>query len=106
MGCDYYIDTFLCIYCNSDTKPINLDLNHQKGYFFFPDDLIEEEYKKEKKAIFESEIKPIIIYSNNDFSNSDYKDMYIHLINYKIMGFGKCWDDIKTITKNTDKYKS
>jgi hypothetical protein len=114
MGCDYYIDTFLHVYCNSE-QPIYIELDSQKGYIFCsnPDpnpydynaDLSEINYNEELDKIIEYTKEPEIVYSNNKFTETIFEKEYKHLVEYHIYKFGKQMVDVNEIIKLESRYK-
>jgi hypothetical protein len=79
MGCDYYICKHLKInFQNSDSLKIQLE--EDKGYFNFYFDEDEPDYDLKYnnyvKEILTSNMKPIIIYEENQFVNSKLQIIY------------------------------
>ena len=110
MGCDYYINTDLCIYYyNNDIVYINL--SHEKGYFYdFNLNEDDENYDKKYEYFINEQLKPamepIIIYENNKFINSNLEIKYKKLIENNIQNFNtNVWNNIKKIVKKEYRYE-
>jgi|LauGreStaDraftv2_3_1035109.scaffolds.fasta_scaffold69441_2 hypothetical protein len=113
MGCDYYIDKTLYIFYhnenNSNSDFSTIELSHDKGYFYYPN-LDEDDIDYDKiieKSINDqltSNMKPIILYSNNVFTDVKYEKKYKTLIESN-MTKGKKWEDIKEIKKKESRYE-
>ena len=72
MGCDYYIDKNLHIYDYNDNEITHINVEHERGYYWFVSLLDEDEdgYDKEYAEYIKDQLtpsmKPIIIYSNKN----------------------------------------
>ena len=79
MGCDYYIDKDLHIYDNNNIILSYINLDHQRGYYWFCSLLDEDEdgYDRELtqyiKDTLVPNMKPIVIYSNNTFNKLSFE---------------------------------
>ena len=66
MSCDYYIDKDLHIYDYNNRQISYINVEHERGYYWFISSLDEDKYDAElvqyKKQILEPLMKPIIIY--------------------------------------------
>lgn len=111
MGCDYYIDKNLYIYYNDDKLFSYINLEHEKGYYyFFPvldedEDGYEEEREKEIIRYLETQMQPIVIYSNNSFCKSSFENKYKKMIEREIQKYGKTMDAVKEIIKMEERYE-
>ena len=80
MGCDYYIDKDLHIYDHNNTIFSYINLEHERGYYWFVSLLDEDGYHNELsqyiKNKLEPSMKPIIIYNNNTFVKLSYENKY------------------------------
>ena len=110
MSCDYYIDKNLCIYDYNDEIFSNINLEHEKGYYFFISVLDEDEdgYDTELaqyiENILEPSMKPIVIYSNKIFHKLSFENKYKKIIENDIKKFNKTLNDVKKIVKIEDRY--
>ena len=111
MGCDYYIDKNLHIYDNSDKLLTFINLERERGYYWFCSLLDEDEegYDKELteyiKNILEPSMKPIIIYSNNTFNKINFETKYKKIIQNKLNLFNKTLNDVNKIIKIENRYE-
>ena len=112
MGCDYFIDKDLYIYYKNN-KVTFINIDHEKGYFYEIDiDVDEEQYDKKYDECIREQLKPrmkpIIIYKNNNFINSNletkYKKLIEDSINNKILN-KNIWEDIIKIVKKESRYE-
>ena len=110
MGCDYYIDKDLHIYYYNDTKISYINLEHERGYYWFISTLDEDEdgYDDElteyKNQILEPSMKPIVIYSNNTFNKLCFENKYKQFIETDIKIFNKTLNDVNKIIKIENRY--
>ena len=110
MSCDYYIDKNLCIYDYNDEIFSNINLEHEKGYYFFISVLDEDEdgYDTELaqyiENILEPSMKPIVIYSNKIFHKLSFENKYKKIIENDIKRFNKTLNDVQKIVKIEDRY--
>ena len=111
MGCDYYIDKNLNIYDYNDKIISYINLERERGYYWFTSMLDEDEdgydaevaqYKKNKLT---PKMKPIVIYSNNTFNKLSFENKYKKLIEDEIKIFNKTLNDVKNILKIEDRYE-
>jgi hypothetical protein len=111
MGCDYYIDKDLHIYYNNDIIFSNINLEHERGYYWFTSSLDEDEddyeieYLRYTKEMLEPRMKPIVIYSNNSFNKLSFENKYKKLIENEINLINKKWSDINEIIKIENRYE-
>ena len=86
MGCDYYIDKDLHIYDYNDNEISYINLEHERGYYWFSSLFDEDEdgYDKELAKYIETRLepsmKPIVIYSNNTFHKLSFENKYKKMI--------------------------
>jgi hypothetical protein len=112
MGCDYYITKELHIYYgNGKYDFISITLEEEKGYFYYPNHIDEDEdgydeminnYKKQELT---PNMKPIIIYENGYFVKKLFKEKYEQLIENEINRNCKLKTDIINIIKIEDRYE-
>jgi len=111
MGCDYYIDKNLQIYNHDNTMLSFINLEHDRGYFWFTPELDEdedgddEEVQRYVKSILESTMKPIVIYSNNAFYKPSFENKYKILIENELKTIHKTWSDVNNIVKIESRYE-
>jgi hypothetical protein len=111
MGCDYYIDKDLQIYDYNDRELSHINLEHEKGYYWFISVLDEDEegYDDEvaqyKKQALEPTMKPIVIYSNNTFHKLSFENKYKQMIECDINRFNKTLNDVDKIIKVENRYE-
>lgn len=111
MGCDYYIDKDLLIYDYNNVAFSYINLDRQKGYYWFVSILdedeegYEEEYIKYKENKLEPYMKPLIIYSNNTFVKVSFEDKYKKIIECELNIYKKTWDDVDKIIKVENRYE-
>jgi hypothetical protein len=115
MGCDYYIEKNLYIYYKDNT--INyINLKKDKGYFYeihydMGFDLSLYKSSEEAKRILkEYHLKPaempLLIYSDDKFTNVDLSKKYKSTVDYEIRIHDyKTWDDIKSIVLMEERYE-
>jgi len=116
MGCDYYIDKDLHIYDNNNIIFSHINLEHERGYYWFGSLLDEDEdgYDNElseyiknilEPNILEPNMKPIIIYDNNTFIKLSYENKYKKLIEDDLKLYKKTWNDVNKIVKVENRYE-
>ena len=111
MGCDYYIDKNLHIYDYNDKEISYINVEHERGYYWFMSVLDEDEdgYDAELaqyiKDILTPTIKPIVIYSNNTFNKLSFENKYKKIIEDEIKIFNKTLNDVKKILKIEYRYE-
>jgi hypothetical protein len=111
MGCDYYIDKNLDIYDYNDTLITIINVEHERGYYWFGSLLDEDEdgYDAELaqyiKDILTPNMKPIVIYSNNTFNKLSSENKYKKIIEDDIKLFNKTLNDINKIIKTENRYE-
>ena len=111
MGCDYYIDINLDIYNFNDKLISYINLEHEKGYFWFSSildedaDGFEEEYAQYIKAILEQRMDPIVIYKNNAFLKLSFDNKYKTIIENHIKFYNMTLNDISKIIKTENRYE-
>lgn len=111
MGCDYYIDKDLNIYDHNNIIFSYINLEHERGYYWFSSLLDEDEdgydnelsqYIKDK---LEPNMKPILIYSNSTFVKLSYENKYKKLIEDDLKLYDKTWNDVNKIIKVENRYE-
>ena len=111
MGCDYYIDKNLHIYDYNDREISYINLEHERGYYWFistlddDEDGYDEEFVQYKKQKLEPSMKPIVIYSNNTFNKLSFENKYKKIIENNINIFNKTLNDVKKIIKVENRYE-
>ena len=111
MGCDYYIDKDLHIYDYNNTVFSYINLEHERGYYWFSSLLDEDEdgydieLTKYIKTILEPNMKPITIYSNSTFSKLSFENKYKKIIDDDLKLYNKTWNDINKIIKIEHRYE-
>jgi hypothetical protein len=111
MGCDYYIDKNLHIYDYNDREISCINVEHERGYYWFISILDEDEdgYDAEimeyEKQTLEPRMKPIIIYSNNTFNKLSFENKYKERIETDIKRFNKTLNDVDKIIKVENRYE-
>jgi hypothetical protein len=111
MGCDYYIDKNLHIYYYNNKLFSSINLEHERGYYWFSSLLDEDEegYDKELtqyiKDALEPNMKPIVIYSNNTFHKLSFENKYKKIIDNELNLYNKTWNDINKIIKVENRYE-
>lgn len=114
MGCDYYIETNLCIYYNDNMRS-HINLNRERGYYTDYDSFIMSirdqannmsEYKKIKEYHLTPQAIPFLIYTNNSFVNEYLSRQYKEMIEFEIINNDyKSWDDVKDIVILEERYE-
>ena len=111
MGCDYYIDKDLHIYYYNNTVFSCINLEHERGYYWFSSLLDEDEdgydieLTKYIKTILEPNMKPITIYSNSTFLKDNFENKYKKIIDDDLKLYNKTWNDINKIIKIEHRYE-
>jgi hypothetical protein len=111
MSCDFYIDKDLHIYNNDNTILSYINLEHERGYYWFSTTLDEDENEYNTKLLelieeqLKSNMKPIVIYSNNKFNKLSFENKYKKIIENELNIYNKSWNDIHKIIKIENRYK-
>jgi AAA15 family ATPase/GTPase len=111
MGCDFYIDKDLHIIDNNNRELSRINLEHEKGYYWFISILDEDEERYDdevaqyKKQTLKPSMKPIVIYSNNTFHKLSYENKYKNVIETDIKRFNKTLNDVNKIIKIENRYE-
>lgn len=111
MGCDYYIDKNLYIYDNNNIIFASINLQHQRGYYWFYSLLDEDEdgYDKELakyiKETLEPNMEPILIYNNNSFNKLSFENKYKKMIEYELNSYNKTLNEVNKIIKIENRYE-
>ena len=93
MGCDYFIDKNLHIYDHDDREISYINLEHERGYYWYLSVLDEDEdgydvkiaeYKKDKLT---PQMEPVVIYSNSAFHRLSFENKYKKRIEDQIQPF-------------------
>ena len=111
MGCDYYIDKDLHIYDYNNIEISYINIEHERGYYWFISTLDEDEdgyddkVAQYKKQALEPTMKPIVIYSNNTFNKLSFENKYKEMIEIEIKRFNKTLNDIDKIIKVENRYE-
>ena len=106
MGCDYYIEKTLCIrYSDNSSKYINI--HRERGYYsdynnYIIDPDIENsnltEWEKIKKYHLMPSLIPVLIYTNNTFTDIYASNEYKEILEHQMIYYdAKTWDHIKNI---------
>ena len=118
MGCDYYIETNLCIFYKDNTSNY-VNLIRDRGYFTDCDDFIMNmeqrvslknnkmtEWEKIKQFHLLPRTLPIIIYTNHSFTNNYLLNEYKEIIEFEMTNNDyTTWDDIKEIVILEERYE-
>jgi len=111
MGCDYYIDKDLHIYDYNDIEISYINVEHERGYYWFISTLDEDEdgyddkVAQYKKQALEPTMKPIVIYSNNTFNKLSFENKYKQIIETDIKIFNLTLNDVNKIIKVENRYE-
>jgi len=117
MGCDYYIEKILKVKFENRTDYIIINLESNNGYFDFSldedDPDYDAKYEKYVERTLKPNMKPIIIYENNDFLTKKLQDKYKLLIEQELKNYNKGkepdskkeWKDIIKIVKGETRYE-
>jgi len=114
MGCDYYIETNLCINYN-DNMHSYINLNRERGYYSGYDNFIMKirdeannmsEWEKMKKYHLTPQAVPFLIYTNNSFVNEYVLRQYKEMVEFEIVNNDyKTWDEVKDIVILEERYE-
>ena len=108
MGCDYYIQKVLHIYCEDDDY-LRFILGTERGYYLDLYDEDEEDYKTKVneyiKGCLTPKMNPIIIYNNGVFSKPTYETKYKSMIEHFMKDCHKKYSDITKIIKVEERYE-
>ena len=111
MGCDYYIDKNLDIYDDNDTILSYINLEHERGYYWFSSLADEDENSYDTKLAqyikdtLEPTMKPIVIYSNNTFHKVSFENKYKKIIENEIKICNKTFNDVSKVVKIERRYE-
>ena len=111
MGCDFYIDKDLQIYDYNNIIISHINLDKEKGYYWFAsildedEDDYETEYKKYIEDTLQPKMNPILIYSNNSFNKLFLENKYKEMIERELNVLNKTWNDINKIIKVENRYE-
>lgn len=113
MGCDYYIDKELHIYDHNNYIFSHIQLEHEKGYYWFTHLLDEDEdedgYYEELSEYIKEQLtprmKPIVIYSNKNFNKLSFENKYKKMIENDLKLYNKTLDDVYQIIKIENRYE-
>jgi len=107
MGCDYYIDKSLYIYDYHNITLSYINLEKNRGYYWYDKDEDEPDYDFVAyiKETLEPSMDPIIIYTNNTFTKSSYEKKYEKLIEDELKTCDKTWNDVNQIIKKEERYE-
>ena len=114
MGCDYYIDKDLQIYDYNDIMISDINLEHNKGYYWLILDEDEDGYNTEMQSYIsqalisqalEPVMEPITIYSNNTFHKLSFENKYKKIIEDDLHFNNKTWNDVNKIIKIENRYE-
>jgi len=111
MGCDYYIDKDLEIYDYNDKIFSSINLEHERGYYWFSEAVDEDEdgYDTEYAEYIERKLqpsmKPIVIYSDKSFNKLSFENKYRKLIEDELKTFNKTLHDVQKIIKIEHRYE-
>ena len=107
MGCDYYIQQVLRIYCQDDNY-LSFVIDSERGYYIDMYDEDEEDYETKVneyiKECLTPKMEPIIIY-NDKFNKSTYETKYKAMVEKFINDCGKEFSDITKIIKVEVRYE-
>jgi len=114
MGCDYYIETNLCINYNDNIRSY-INLNRERGYYSDYDNFIMKirdeannmsEWEKMKKYHLTPKAIPFLIYTNNSFVHEYLSRQYKEMVEFEIVNNDdKSWDDVKDIVILEERYE-
>ena len=111
MSCDYYIDKNLHLYDYNDREISWINVEHEKGYYWFSSLLDEDEdgYDTEFATYIENilkqKMKPIVIYKNNTFNKLSSENKYKKIIEEELKLCNKTLNDVSKIIKIENKYE-
>ena len=114
MGCDYYIETNLCINYNDNMRS-HINLNRERGYYSGYDNFIMEirdqannmsEWEKMKEYHLTPQAVPFLIYTNNSICNEYLSRQYKQIIEFEIVDNDyRTWDEVKDIVILEERYE-
>jgi hypothetical protein len=114
MGCDYYIETNLCINYNDNMRS-HINLDRERGYYSGYDNFIMEirdeannmsEWEKMKEYHLTPQAVPFLIYTNNSFINEYLSRQYKEMVEFEIVNNDyKTWDVVKDIVILEERYE-
>jgi hypothetical protein len=111
MGCDYYIDKDLEIYDYNNKLFSSINLEHERGYYFYmsifdeDEDGYEGDYTRYIKETLEPHMKPIVIYSNSSFNKLTFESKYKEKIQAELLIINKTLNDVFKIIKSESRYE-
>lgn len=111
MGCDYYIDKDLEIYDYNNKLFSSINLEHERGYYFYmsifdeDEDGYEGDYTRYIKETLEPHMKPIVIYSNSSFNKLTFESKYKQMIQAELLIINKTLNDVFKIIKSESRYE-
>ena len=111
MGCDYYIDKNLHLYDYNDAEISYINVEHERGYYWFDslldedDDEYEAKYAEHIKQTLEPSAEPIVIYSNNKFNKFSSENKYKTIIETELKLYNKTLNDVKEVKKVETRYE-
>jgi len=111
MACDYYIDKNLDIYDYNDTLISYINLEHERGYYWYSSLVDEDEDSYDTKLAqyiketLEPNMKPILIYSNNTFHKVSFENKYKKMIEDGIEFCNKTLKDVSKVVKTENRYE-
>lgn len=115
MGYDYYVEKNLYIYYK-DNSIQSLNVKKDKRYYYELDrdrelnisstDSCNEIREKLKKYHLEYVEPPVLVYSNNSFTNAELSKRYKMILEYEMTNHDyKKWDDIKDVVLMEERYQ-
>lgn len=100
MSCDYYIDQDLHIYDYNNLIFSYINLKDERAHYKFNSKLDDDnEVSYHMKQTLKLVIKPVIIYSNNSFTQLYFENKYKQIIQNDLIQSNKTWKDINKIMK-------
>jgi hypothetical protein len=111
MSCDYYIYKNLYIYDYDDNILSYINLQKEKGYYYFFSTLDEDEdgydteYLQYKIRKLKPSMKPIEIYNNNTFNKLLFENKYKKMVENELASSNKSWNDVNKIIKIENRYE-
>lgn len=111
MGCDYYIDKELHIYDSNDAILSYMNLEHERGYYWFVSSLDEDEdgyeteFERYRQESLTPRMKPIVIYTNNAFRKVSFEKKYKNRIEHELHSLNKTFDHVSQIVKIETRYE-
>lgn len=110
MGCDYFIDKDLQLF-DKDRLFSIINLDHQKGYFFYSPILDEDEegydneFSNYLEDILKPRMEPILIYIDNSFKKLSFEIKYKKIIDNHLNLYNKTLSDVTKIIKIENRYE-